>query len=134
MLKFRTNNLSSIKLDFPFYCTLEAFCHTKWNGSFILVSTLYEHSKHVSFMQALHLRYRFCVSTSWWLMLAETQSPPHIQLHSGLKTAWNRLDGEERTYGGCEEPDPMYVKLISDGHVFIVKREHALTGTIKAVC
>lgn len=32
-------------------------------------------------------------------------------------------------------PDAMYVKLISsDGHEFIVKREHALTsGTIKAM-
>lgn len=38
-------------------------------------------------------------------------------------------------YGGCEGPDAMYVKLISsDGHEFIVKREHALTsGTIKAM-
>lgn len=37
--------------------------------------------------------------------------------------------------GGCEGPDAMYVKLISsDGHEFIVKREHALTsGTIKAM-
>lgn len=45
------------------------------------------------------------------------------------------VDGEERTYGGCEGPDAMYVKLISsDGHEFIVKREHALTsGTIKAM-
>ncbi|KAK2869943.1 hypothetical protein Q8A67_024335 [Cirrhinus molitorella] len=44
-------------------------------------------------------------------------------------------DIEERTYGGCEGPDAMYVKLISsDGHEFIVKREHALTsGTIKAM-
>ena len=43
---------------------------------------------------------------------------------------------EERTFlGGCEGPDAMYVKLISsDGHEFIVKREHALTsGTIKAM-
>ena len=40
-----------------------------------------------------------------------------------------------RTYGGCEGPDAMYVKLISsDGHEFIIKREHALTsGTIKAM-
>lgn len=40
-----------------------------------------------------------------------------------------------RAYGGCEGPDAMYVKLISsDGHEFIVKREHALTsGTIKAM-
>ncbi|KAI6074993.1 Elongin-C [Aix galericulata] len=46
-----------------------------------------------------------------------------------------RMDGEEKTYGGCEGPDAMYVKLISsDGHEFIVKREHALTsGTIKAM-
>ena len=40
---------------------------------------------------------------------------------------------DERQYGGCEGPDAMYVKLISsDGHEFIVKRDHALTsGTIK---
>jgi len=40
-----------------------------------------------------------------------------------------------KKYGGCEGPDAMYVKLISsDGHEFIVKREHALTsGTIKAM-
>ena len=39
----------------------------------------------------------------------------------------------ERVYGGCEGPEAMHVKLISsDGHEFIVKREHALTsGTIK---
>ncbi|MGH0124972.1 UNVERIFIED_CONTAM: hypothetical protein FKN15_005523 [Acipenser sinensis] len=45
------------------------------------------------------------------------------------------MDGEEKAYGGCEGPDAMYVKLISsDGHEFIVKREHALTsGTIKAM-
>uniref|UniRef100_A0A8C5MBN6 Elongin-C n=1 Tax=Leptobrachium leishanense TaxID=445787 RepID=A0A8C5MBN6_9ANUR len=45
------------------------------------------------------------------------------------------MDGEEKTFGGCEGPDAMYVKLISsDGHEFIVKREHALTsGTIKAM-
>jgi hypothetical protein len=42
---------------------------------------------------------------------------------------------EERVNGGCEGPDAMYVKLISsDGHEFIIKREHALTsGTIKAM-
>jgi len=42
---------------------------------------------------------------------------------------------EDRTHGGCEGPDAMYVKLISsDGHEFIIKREHALTsGTIKAM-
>ena len=38
-------------------------------------------------------------------------------------------------YGGLEGPEAMFVKLISsDGHEFIVKREHALTsGTIKAM-
>ncbi|KAL0604134.1 Elongin-C [Plecturocebus cupreus] len=45
------------------------------------------------------------------------------------------MDGEEKTCGGCEGPDAMYVKLISsDGHKFIVKRERALTsGMIKAM-
>lgn len=40
-----------------------------------------------------------------------------------------------RSYGGCEGPDAMYVKLISsDGHEFVIKRDHALTsGTIKAM-
>uniref|UniRef100_A0A8C2VI66 Elongin-C n=1 Tax=Chinchilla lanigera TaxID=34839 RepID=A0A8C2VI66_CHILA len=42
-------------------------------------------------------------------------------------------DGEEKTYGGCEGPDAMYVKLISsDGHEFIVKRE-LTSGTMKAM-
>ena len=42
---------------------------------------------------------------------------------------------EEKAYGGCEGPEAMYVKLVSsDGHEFIVKRDHALTsGTIKAM-
>ena len=42
---------------------------------------------------------------------------------------------EDKTYGGCQGPDAMFVKLISsDGHEFIIKREHALTsGTIKAM-
>lgn len=45
-----------------------------------------------------------------------------------------KMDDESK-YGSCEGPDAMYVKLISsDGHEFIVKREHALTsGTIKAM-
>jgi transcription elongation factor B subunit 1 len=49
----------------------------------------------------------------------------------------DKIDSEDlsKLYGGCEGPDAMYVKLISsDGHEFIVKREHALTsGTIKAM-
>uniref|UniRef100_A0A2I3GIC3 SKP1 component POZ domain-containing protein n=1 Tax=Nomascus leucogenys TaxID=61853 RepID=A0A2I3GIC3_NOMLE len=45
------------------------------------------------------------------------------------------MAGEKKTYGGCEGPDAMYVKLISsDGHEFVVKKERALTsGTIKAM-
>ncbi|XP_029329443.1 elongin-C-like isoform X2 [Mus caroli] len=46
------------------------------------------------------------------------------------------MDGEEKTYGGFDGHDAtMYMRLISsDGHEFIVKREHALTsGTIKAM-
>ena len=48
----------------------------------------------------------------------------------------NKEDKEDDTkYGSCEGPDAMYVKLVSsDGHEFIVKRDHALTsGTIKAM-
>ena len=42
---------------------------------------------------------------------------------------------QEMQFGGCEGPYAMYVKLISsDGHEFIIKKEHALTsGTIKAM-
>lgn len=45
------------------------------------------------------------------------------------------MSDEKPQYTGCEGPDSMYVKLVSsDGHEFIVKREHALTsGTIKAM-
>ena len=37
--------------------------------------------------------------------------------------------------GGIEGPEATYVKLVaSDGHEFIVRRDHALTsGTIKAM-
>ncbi len=39
----------------------------------------------------------------------------------------------KKEVGGVEGPEAMYVKLIaSDGHEFILRREHALTsGTIK---
>ena len=42
---------------------------------------------------------------------------------------------EKHETGGIEGPEAMYVKLVaSDGHEFILKREHALTsGTIKAM-
>ncbi|KAG2458494.1 ELOC protein, partial [Polypterus senegalus] len=58
-----------------------------------------------------------------------------IRCQKGAHHTSGEMDGEEKTYGGCEGPDAMYVKLISsDGHEFIVKREHALTsGTIKAM-
>merc|ERR1711946_2196 len=51
---------------------------------------------------------------------------------------WKRIEtmsDDNAVYGGCEGPNAMYVKLISsDGHEFIVEREHALTsGTIKAM-
>jgi len=57
------------------------------------------------------------------------------------RARWSRymtysgFQDEETGYGSCEGPDAMYVKLISsDGHEFIVKREHALmSGTIKAM-
>ncbi|XP_026728230.1 elongin-C isoform X2 [Trichoplusia ni] len=54
---------------------------------------------------------------------------------SGGGSAIGSGGSEEKLYGGCEGPNAMYVKLISsDGHEFIVKREHALTsGTIKAM-
>lgn len=44
-------------------------------------------------------------------------------------------DSKVQDMGGIEGPEAMYVKLIaSDGHEFILKREHALTsGTIKAM-
>ena len=40
-----------------------------------------------------------------------------------------------KEYGGCEGPDAVYVKLISsDGHEFIMKKEHAVvSGTIRAM-
>jgi len=59
-----------------------------------------------------------------------------------LATSNRRMSGDDamgesgsRVYGSCEGPEAMYVKLISsDGHEFIVKRDHALTsGTIKAM-
>ena len=44
-------------------------------------------------------------------------------------------ENKSPTFGGCEGPDAMFVKLISsDGHEFVIRREHALTsGTIKAM-
>ena len=44
-------------------------------------------------------------------------------------------DNKVQDFGGTEGPEAMYVKLIaSDGHEFVLKREHALTsGTIKAM-
>merc|ERR1711990_1352252 len=45
------------------------------------------------------------------------------------KMSGESMDTSEKTYGGCEGPDAMYVELISsDGHEFIVSRDHALTS------
>ena len=53
----------------------------------------------------------------------------------------NKMDKHTQTgsgamaIGGCEGPDAMYVKLISsDGHEFIVKRDHALNGSDTIKC
>ncbi|KAF4520532.1 hypothetical protein B566_EDAN008729 [Ephemera danica] len=56
-------------------------------------------------------------------------------LRKSTMSGVDKMDEGDKVYGGCEGPDAMYVKLISsDGHEFIVKREHALTsGTIKAM-
>lgn len=45
------------------------------------------------------------------------------------------MDGKEKTYGGPVGPDAMYVKSVSsDGHEFVVKKEHELTSeTVKAM-
>lgn len=80
------------------------------------------------------LQWFFCLQTWSWERLKLTFLTIGIS-HCILKLLFSITDGEEKTYGGCEGPDAMYVKLISsDGHEFIVKREHALTsGTIKAM-
>lgn len=43
------------------------------------------------------------------------------------------LPTKKEEVGGVEGPEAMYVKLVaSDGHEFVMKRDHALTsGTIK---
>ncbi len=45
------------------------------------------------------------------------------------------VKGTDTMTPGIEGPNAMFVKLIaSDGHEFIIKRDHALTsGTIKAL-
>ena len=41
----------------------------------------------------------------------------------------NTEEDVEEKFGGCEGPNSMYVVLISsDGHEFILKREHAITS------
>ena len=41
------------------------------------------------------------------------------------------MEDEEPVYGGCEGPASMYIKLISsDGHEFIIKREHAFASKL----
>ncbi|XP_022119090.1 elongin-C [Pieris rapae] len=66
---------------------------------------------------------------------ASATSVAEEQRSGSAATGFGSVASEEKVYGGCEGPDAMYVKLVSsDGHEFIVKREHALTsGTIKAM-
>uniref|UniRef100_A0A3B3HK53 Elongin-C n=5 Tax=Ovalentaria TaxID=1489908 RepID=A0A3B3HK53_ORYLA len=76
-----------------------------------------------------------CFSSQLKPVLYNVLGMPNYIFFFRTNTVPEKMDSEERTYGGCEGPDAMYVKLISsDGHEFIVKREHALTsGTIKAM-
>ncbi|KAG0418127.1 hypothetical protein HPB47_005102 [Ixodes persulcatus] len=66
-----------------------------------------------------------------------TVGVPRRHQASGCMAEDKQLEegGGGGAYGGCEGPEAMYVKLISsDGHEFIIKRNHALTsGTIKAM-
>lgn len=57
-----------------------------------------------------------------------------LQMADGSEEAKVQEKGGEGA-GGVEGPEAMFVKLVaSDGHEFIIKREHALTsGTIKAM-
>ncbi|XP_044914573.1 elongin-C-like [Felis catus] len=44
------------------------------------------------------------------------------------------MDGEEKTYGGCEDPAMDVISISSNGHEFVVRREYALiSGTIKTM-
>ena len=60
-----------------------------------------------------------------------------ITLHNGFifQMADSLGDKKDEVGAGIEGPNAMFVKLIaSDGHEFIIKRDHALTsGTIKAL-
>merc|ERR1712037_734728 len=73
------------------------------------------------------------MSTSWY-----SGSTKLFYLSDSSKSRMTEsMDTGERAgssaFGGCEGPEAKYVKLISsDGHEFIVKRDHALTsGTIR---
>ncbi|XP_027965515.1 elongin-C-like [Eumetopias jubatus] len=82
------------------------------------------------------LRFCQCLILVWPLLRPlEGKVEAPLNRKRGKEEDEEEHDGEEKTYGGCEGPDALYVKLISsDGHEFIVKREHALTsGTIKAM-
>lgn len=60
---------------------------------------------------------------------------PDNKMTSNAESMDTGESGRATNCGGCEGPNAMYVKLISsDGHEFVVKREHALiSGTIKAM-
>lgn len=86
-------------------------------------------------LEAFAKKYHVKIPSEWYAYDDDVGS---VQKDKNLSHSKLSLQEEERcgaVYGGCEGPDAMYVKLISsDGHEFIVKREHALTsGTIKAM-
>ena len=64
-----------------------------------------------------------------------SQPGPEIKMASDNGTDVIRKEDSASVNPGIEGPNAMYVKLIaSDGHEFIIKRDHALTsGTIKAL-
>ena len=72
---------------------------------------------------------------SYFRRKTEEASPAEERVRNCARKMAEDDDMDEKVFGGCEGPEAMYVKLISsDGHEFIVKRDHALTsGTIKAM-
>ncbi|XP_023726880.1 elongin-C isoform X1 [Cryptotermes secundus] len=79
--------------------------------------------------------YSYVCNNSIFILLSVTMVISLIRTREMSGDMTEDKKDEEKLYGGCEGPDAMYVKLISsDGHEFIVKREHAITsGTIKAM-
>ena len=61
--------------------------------------------------------------------------PYRLFFESTVKMTFDDAMDTSDCSGGCDGPNATYVKLISsDGHEFIIKREHVLySGTIKAM-